>query len=66
MDRRDSMRLDEGRNSSSLLAMKMKSRTVVGRGEKSCYRDPGSELRLGRETEKSAKKIDGMNKEKKL
>ena len=42
------MRVDEGRNSWSLLAikkvmMKMKARTVVGRGEESLLNDPGSE-----------------------
>ena len=35
----------------------------MGRGEKSRLRDPGSELRLGKEKEtvKTAKMIDGMN-----
>ena len=35
MGRQNSMRVDEGRNSWNLLAIKMKARTVVGRGEKS-------------------------------
>ena len=46
------MRVDGGRKGWSLLATKMKPRTVMGRGEKSLLSDPGSELRLGRETEK--------------
>ena len=33
--RRNSMRVDEGRKRWSLLAIKMKARTVVGRGQKS-------------------------------
>eukprot|EP00610_Laminaria_digitata_P001320 TRINITY_DN3196_c0_g1_i1.p2 TRINITY_DN3196_c0_g1~~TRINITY_DN3196_c0_g1_i1.p2 ORF type:complete len:51 (-),score=10.06 TRINITY_DN3196_c0_g1_i1:151-303(-) len=43
----------------------MKARTVVGRGEKSLLCDPGSELRLWRERDRSAKIINGMEKEKK-
>ena len=47
------MRVDERRiKSLSSLAIKMKARAVVGRGEKSLHSDPGSELRLGREKEK--------------
>ena len=60
------MRVNEGRKGCSLPAIKMKARTVVGRGEKSLLGDPGPELRLGgeKEKEKSAKLIDGMNKRK--
>ena len=39
-----------------------KARTVVGRGEKSLLCDPGSELRLWRERDRSAKIINGMEK----
>ena len=46
---RSSFRADEGRKGWSLLAMKMKARTVVGTGEKSLLSDPRSELGLGRE-----------------
>ena len=46
------MRANEGRNSSNPVAMKRKACSVVGRGEKSLFSDPGSELRLGREKEK--------------
>ena len=46
------MRVDEGRKGSSLLAIKMKARAVVERGEKSLFSGPGSELRLVREKEK--------------
>ena len=43
---------DEGRDSfQSLLAIKMKARTVVGTWEKSLLSDPGSELRLRSEGE---------------
>ena len=55
---------DERRKGRSLLAIKMKARAVVGRGEKSLPSDLGSELRLliGRENEtiEIAKIIDGM------
>ena len=40
------MRIDEGRNNQSILAIKMKARTAVGRGEKSLLNDTGSEIRL--------------------
>ena len=46
------MRVDERSNSWSLLAIKMKVRTVVGRGEKSLLKDTGSELHLGRKKKK--------------
>ena len=48
-----SMRVDEEMNSRSLLAIKRKARTVVGRG-KNLLSDPGPELRLliGRDKEK--------------
>ena len=42
-----SMRVDEGRKGWILLAIKMKARTVVGRGEEGPLCDPGSELLLG-------------------
>ena len=52
MGRHNSMRLDEGRKG-EFLVIKMKARTVVGRGEKSLpTSDPGSQLRPGREKEK--------------
>ena len=43
------MRVDEGRTSWSLPAIKLKARTVVGEREKSLLGDPGSEFRLGKE-----------------
>lgn len=45
----DSMRVDQGRTDWSLLAMKIKARTIAGRGGKSlrAYSDPGSELHPG-------------------
>ena len=49
----NSMQIDEGRKGSSLLAIKIKARTVVGRGKKSLFSDLGSELRLGMEREES-------------
>ena len=52
------MRVDEGRKGSSLLAIKNKTRTVMGRGEKSLFRDPGSELYLA--TEKGKEKCEEM------
>ena len=48
VSKRNSMRVNEGRKGSSLIATKMRARTVVGRGEKSLLSDPGSELRLRR------------------
>ena len=49
----------------STRAIKMKARTLVGRGGKSLLSDPGSGLRLGKEEEKEKKKrakiIDGMS-----
>ena len=48
----NTMRVDDGRKGCSLLAIKKKARTVVGRGEKGLLGDPGSALGLGRETEK--------------
>ena len=51
--RHHSMRVNEGRNSWNIPAIKSRSRTIVGwRGEKSLISDPGSELRLRREEEK--------------
>ena len=49
------MRVGEGKKGLSLLAMKSKARTVVGRGEKSLLDGPESELRLGREIEKETR-----------
>ena len=46
--------------------MKMKARTVVGRGEKSLLCDPGSELRLGGGEKRRAKTINGMEKKKEI
>ena len=43
----------------------MKASTVVGRGEKSLLCDPGSELRLWRERDSSAKIINGMEQKNK-
>ena len=62
--RRSSKRVDDGRKGQSLLAIKMKARTVVGRREKSLLGDPGSESCLGREKEKKkrAKIVDGISK----
>ena len=37
------MLVDEGRNSWSPLAIKMEARSVVGRGQKSLFSDPGRE-----------------------
>ena len=45
--------------------MKMKARTVVGRGKGGPLCDPGSELLPGRESERSARIINGMKKKKK-
>ena len=45
MIRRESTREER----EAFLAIKAKARTVVGRGEKSPLRGPGSELRIGRE-----------------
>ena len=57
------MRVDEGRNSWSLLAIKTKARAVVGRGEKSLLGVIGSALRLREEEEEiNAKIIGGMSK----
>ena len=47
-----SMRVDEGKNSWSLVAIKTKARTVVGRGKKSLLSDPGFAQRLGKGKEK--------------
>ena len=50
--RRNSMRVEKGRNSWSPLAVKLKARTIgVGRGKKSLLSDPESELCLGRDKE---------------
>ena len=60
-------RVDEGRKSCNLLAIKMQGTNRSGEaGGKSLLCDPGSELRLGgRENRRRAKIIhDGMEKEK--
>ena len=57
---RNSMRVDEARKGWSHLAIKMKARTVVGRGDKSLT-DPGPKLGLGRE-----RKIKGAEIKKTL
>ena len=46
----NSTRVDEGRKCWILLALKMKARTVVGRGEEGPLCDPGSELLVGGST----------------
>ena len=51
-----SVRVDEGRKGWSLLAIPMKARTLVGRGEKGLLSDPGSELRLGTEKERKRRR----------
>ena len=43
------MRVDEGRNGWSPVAIKTEAFAVVGRGEKSLLSAPGSELHVGRE-----------------
>ena len=45
-------RVDEGRKCCTLFAIRVKTRTVVGRGKNRLLSDPGSELRLGRGKEK--------------
>ena len=61
MGRYNSARVDEGRKCRILLAIKMKARTVVGRGGESPLCDPGSELLLGgRECEGIARIVNGM------
>ena len=62
MGRRSSTRVHEGRK---VLEMKSKARTVVGRGEESLLRDPGSELRLiGRREKKERRCSIGWKQEK--
>ena len=58
------MRADEGKKCRILLAIKMKARTVVGSGKSLLIcRNPGSELRLGREKEnKNCKENPWENK----
>ena len=58
----DSRRVGEGRNCSTLLATKMKARTVAGGGSSDCYVTP--DLSYEREGA-SAKIIDGMQKDEK-
>ena len=55
--RRNSTGVDEGRNGSCLLAIKMpsKARTAAGRGEGSLLCGPGSELRVGGRKKRRAK-----------
>ena len=63
------MRVDEQKNSPILAAIKMKSRTVVGRGKKSPLSDAGfkSRLLIEREKEKGKKvrRYEGMSKKRK-
>ena len=62
----NSTRVDEERTCRILLAIKMKTRTVVGRGEEGPPYDPGSELLLGRrEGESSARIAKGMQEKNK-
>ena len=42
--RRNSIGVDEERKGSSLVAIKMKAHTVVEKGDKSLFSDPGSEI----------------------
>ena len=49
------MRVDEGRTSCTLLAIKTKARAVVER-EKSLFSDPGSDLYLGREEKENVRR----------
>ena len=60
----DSTRVDEGRNSSTLPAIKMKVRTGIGGGGECLLYDPRSELRKGGSWRSRANTIDGMEKEK--
>ena len=68
VSRRNLMRVDEGRNSWSLLAMTTKPRAVVGRGGKSLVSGPRSGLPLGRGKEKETCEdttVGGASKEEK-
>ena len=56
-------RVDEGRKSCNLLAIKMQGTNRSGEaGGKSLLCDPGSELRLGGREKRRANKINGMGK----
>ena len=60
------MRVDEGRNSWNIVAIKTKACTVVGRGGESLFSDPGYELRLGREKEKGKCKDSRRDEQKRV
>ena len=62
--RYNSTQVNERRKCWIILAMKMKARTVVGRGEKGPLCDPGSDLLLGGRARVSARIINGMQKKK--
>ena len=55
------MRVDEGRKGSTLLAIKMKARVVVGRGDESLLSEHGVTSREGERGIKKAKIINGMS-----
>ena len=62
-----STRVDEGRKCSILLGIKTQGeyRTVMGRGEKSLLRDPGSKLRQEESRTRRAKIFNGMERKQK-
>ena len=62
----NSTRVDDGRKGWSLVAIKMKGRTVVGMGEESLLCYPESELRLGRREKRSTKTMDGKRTKQNL
>ena len=63
---RNSIRVDEGRNSWNRIAIKTKARALVGRrGKKSLLGDPGCELRLrGREKKEKENESDRKYQQK--
>ena len=63
MGRRYLMRVDEGRNCWSHLAIRMKAHAVVGRGETSLLSGPGFELRLQGGREKEKKKRENISRD---
>ena len=64
MGRYNSTRVDEGKKCRLLLAIKMKARAGVGKGEEDPLCDPGSELPLGRSARVVARIANGMKKKK--
>ena len=61
------MRVDEGRKCRNLLWIKMKARTVAGRGEESLLCDPGSDLRVSwKEREKKMCEDNKWHEKKKM